>query len=774
MARPMIISRSALQKIEENGTILISIHAFDSYHVTKCEDSDCRLWQHIACVFIPDNPGDDVPSPKQFFCEICRLKRADPFWETVGSPVTPRKLAVIHNPDDGGDPLQTLEKTFQLTKAESQLLKKAEYDVQAWCILFNDKVPFRMQWPKYTDLQINGIPVRTVNRPGSQLLGANGRDDGAKISMFISEGVNKISVSGCDARVFCFGVRLVKRRTVEQVFSMIPKEADGESLEIAIARVQRCIGGGISTQKEGSNNDDDDLEVISDAITMSGSRMRTAGRFKSCAHIGCFDLETFVKLNERSRKWQCPICIKNYSLEDLIIDPYFNRVVTMMQNVGEEITEIDVKPDGCWRVRKASEFMDLAAWHHPDGTTVLSSSVSSKLDEQEARSKDSSLRLGIQNHNDLSENLDQKVITMSSSDSGDDLENEAASINQNCSEQIGNLGNNANEVDSMLHNGCPMRRADNRSCGVPDVIVLSDSEDEVSLVYPESMSAAVLDPDEKFSIPHQIPDASCIKKNDDYLMVELLHTASVHSEPFFRLSDIDTNDSGAVVDVEPISVTCSSSNSGSLSLMFDVNPGGPVPNSSLSHHDAASHSGLVNNHLDYVEENLSLQRSLLAQTSLTKQLPVGSSSNVENHIRLGLETNKTAVETFQESVDASDADMEEQCRSTNGPSPQCDLGSNLNSSRKSAHTVLGFGLYDIAYFLSSDGLLIMYHRGANNYESGVPVNESDDPLIVKMRNELIVQLKYNIKVRRQAIDELTDISKKDAEKMKTRCPRWLQ
>ncbi|KAL9258342.1 E3 SUMO-protein ligase SIZ1-like protein [Drosera capensis] len=536
-----------------------------------------------------------------------------------------------------------------------------------------------------------GIPVRTGNRPGSQLLGANGRDDGAKISMFISEGVNKISVSGCDARVFCFGVRLVKRRTVEQVLSMIPKEADGESLEIAIARVQRCIGGGISTQKEGTNNDDDDdLEVISDAIMMSGARMRTAGRFKSCAHIGCFDLETFVKLNERSRKWQCPICIKNYSLEDLIIDPYFNRVVTMMQNVGEEIIEIDVKPDGCWRVRKASEFMDLAAWHHPDGTAVLSSSMSSKLDEQEL-SKDSSLRLGIQNHNDRSENLDQKVITMSSADSGDDLENEAASINQNCSEQIGNLGNNASEVDSMLHNGCPMHKADNRSCGVPDVIFLSDSEDEVSLVYPESMSTAVLDPDEKSSIPRQIPDASCassIKKDDDdYLMAELLHTASVHSEPFCRLSDIDTNDSGAVVDVEPISVTCSPSNSGSLSLMFDINPGGPVSNSSVSHHDAASHSGLVKNHLDYVEENLSLQGSLLAQTSLTKQLPVGSSSNVENHICLGLGTNKTAgcggaVETFQESVDASGTEMEGQCRSTKGPSPRCDLGSNLNSSRK--------------------------------------------------------------------------------------------
>jgi hypothetical protein len=30
--------------------------------------------------------------------------------------------------------------------------------------------------------------------------------------------------------------------------------------------------------------------------------MKIAGRFKPCVHMGCFDLETFVKLNQRSRK----------------------------------------------------------------------------------------------------------------------------------------------------------------------------------------------------------------------------------------------------------------------------------------------------------------------------------------------------------------------------------------------------------------------------------------------------------------------------------------
>lgn len=29
--------------------------------------------------------------------------------------------------------------------------------LQIWCILLNDKVPFRMHWPLYGDLQVNGM-----------------------------------------------------------------------------------------------------------------------------------------------------------------------------------------------------------------------------------------------------------------------------------------------------------------------------------------------------------------------------------------------------------------------------------------------------------------------------------------------------------------------------------------------------------------------------------------------------------------------------------------
>uniref|UniRef100_A0A3Q7IZL2 SAP domain-containing protein n=1 Tax=Solanum lycopersicum TaxID=4081 RepID=A0A3Q7IZL2_SOLLC len=320
---------SKSQVVSDTSNVKLKEEIEDTYHMKircvctsslqtetmiQCEDRRCHTWQHIRCVVIPEKPmegGDPPIPPTTFYCEVCRLVRADPFWVTMGHPLYPAKLAITSVPADGTNPVQSIEKTFQITRADRDLLAKQEYDLQAWCMLLNDKVQFRMQWPQYADLQVNvesqptGVPVRAINRPGSQLLGANGRDDGPIITPCTRDGINKVTLTGCDARVFCLGVRLVKRRTVQQVLSMIPKVSDGEKFEDALARVRRCVGGGTATENADS---DSDLEVVADCIPvnlrcpMSGSRMKIAGRFKPCIHMGCFDLDVFVEMNQRSRK----------------------------------------------------------------------------------------------------------------------------------------------------------------------------------------------------------------------------------------------------------------------------------------------------------------------------------------------------------------------------------------------------------------------------------------------------------------------------------------
>ncbi|KAK4367218.1 hypothetical protein RND71_015098 [Anisodus tanguticus] len=653
----------------------------------RCEDTRCHTWQHASCVIIPEKPterGFPPIFPETFYCELCRLSRADPcgergsdifkprnrifriflrsFWVTTADPLYPAKFSITSVPADSTNPMQRIEKTFQLTRADRELLAKQEYDVQAWCMLLNDKVQFRMQWPPYADLQVNGVPVRCINRPGSQLLGANGRDDGPIITQCSRDGINKILLTGCDARIFCFGVRLVKRRTFQQVLNMIPKEPDGEVFDDALARIRRCVGGGNATENADS---DSDLEVVADFIPvnlrcpheshygfilciyvqMSGLRMKVAGRFKPCVHMGCFDLEVF---------WQCPICLKNYSLEHVIIDPYFNRITSQLRTYGEEVTEIEVKPDGSWRAKAEGDrrsLGDLGRWHLPDGTLIESQGIDSKPKpgilkhvKQEGGSESPGLlKVGlkknrnglweISKHEDMqtfpygdsvSENFEnhiQDIIPMSSSATGSGKVGEDPSVNQD-----GDVNFDFPiDLETISPNFVPAYAAPAEDA---EVIVLSDSDEEneplissASIYNNNHTDAPIISfPGRPKGILDSCHDDralvndgdSCLglfSANDDEFGMNMWPLPTVNQGgPGFRLFGSDTDVSGSLVDMQHGSINCASSING-YSLAADTGIGSCslLPESPVDHPNTEMNAGLVNNPLSFGNNDPSLQ-----------------------------------------------------------------------------------------------------------------------------------------------------------------------
>ncbi|XP_022756087.1 E3 SUMO-protein ligase SIZ1-like isoform X2 [Durio zibethinus] len=668
--------------------------SLDNENIIKCEDRRCQVWQHIGCVLIPEKPMEgNPPLPDLFYCEICRLSRADPFWLTIAHPLYPVKLAVANIPTDGTNPMQSVEKTFQITRADRDLLTKQEYDVQAWCMLLNDKVPFRMQWPQFADLHVNGVSVRAINRPGQQLLGANGRDDGPIITPCTNDGINKITLTGCDARVFCFGVRIVKRRTVQQILNMIPKETDGERLEDALSRVCRCVGGGTATD---NGDSDSDLEVVADVFgvnlccPMSGSRMKVAGRFKPCFHMGCFDLEVFVELNQRSRKWQCPICLKNYTLENVIIDPYFNRITSKMRHCGEDITEIEVKPDGSWRAKAKSEnerreLGDLANWHSPDGTLCGSGSVEVKPQiKLEGTSGHTGLKHGIRkNPNgfwDVSKPEDmntssgsrlqerfeyheQKLIPMSGSATGSGKDGEDASVNQDGGGTY-DFRSNGIELDSMPLNIDLTYEFTDRNPSTPvgnaEVIVLSDSDEENEILISSVTSYKDNQNDAGgLNFPVAPPGISHPYSEDPSLEpAGNLGPFTPHDEidmslwqlPLgtqeglgFQLFSPDTDVSDALVELQRNSLNCPSSMNGyALAPETTMGSATLVPGSSIGQIDMGINDGLVDNTL-FSGEDPSLQIFLptcpsgaSAHSDLRDQADVSNGIRTDDWISLRL------------------------------------------------------------------------------------------------------------------------------------------
>ncbi|XP_010520346.1 PREDICTED: E3 SUMO-protein ligase SIZ1-like [Tarenaya hassleriana] len=664
-------------------------NSLDTDSMVQCEDRRCHIWEHVGCVIIPEKPMDGNPSlPDSFYCEVCRLTRADPFWVTVAHPLFPVKLTTTTIQTDGTNPMQSLERTFQITRADKDLVAKQEYDVQAWCMLLNDKVQFRMQWPQYADLQVNGIPVRAINRPGSQLLGANGRDDGQIITPCIRDGINKISLNGCDARVFCFGVRLVKRITLQQVLNMIPEEAKGEPFEEALARVCRCVGGGTG----GDNADSDsDIEVVADFFTinlrcpMSGSRIKVAGRFKPCAHMGCFDLEVFVELNQRSRKWQCPICLKNYSLEHIIMDPYFNRVTSKMRHCDEDVTEIEVKPDGSWRVKSKTEnerreLGELTQWHLADGNLCPSADeVKPKAEtltlvKQEGCSDGpTGLKFGIRksngiwevskpNTNDFSsgnreEKLryqEQQIIPMSSSATGSGRDGDERSVNQ---EAVGafDFPNNGIELDSISMNVDSgynfVDRNPPASARNTEVIVLSDSDGENDVLVTSGAAyngGNQTDTGVNFQLhPSGMMTSYCEDPNtvaggnsglglfnnddDDFLWPLPPET---HGGPGFQLFAPDPDISESMIGLPHGSLNCLPAIDGGYTMAPETSMASvPMVPDSAGRSEADANDGLVDNPLAFSRDDPSLQIFLPAKPDASTQSSFRNQADVSNDIR---------------------------------------------------------------------------------------------------------------------------------------------
>uniref|UniRef100_M1AED2 Sumo ligase n=2 Tax=Solanum tuberosum TaxID=4113 RepID=M1AED2_SOLTU len=467
---------------------------------------------------------------------------------------------------------------------------------------------------------------------------------------------------------------------------MIPKVSDGEKFEDALARVRRCVGGGTATENADS---DSDLEVVADCIPvnlrcpMSGSRMKVAGRFKPCIHMGCFDLDVFVEMNQRSRKWQCPICLKNYSLEHVIIDPYFNRITSQMRSCGEDVTEIEVKPDGSWRAKTESDrrsLGDLGRWHLPDGSLSESPDIESKPKpeilkqvKQEGGSDGNGLKVGLKKNRDglweiskpedqtfssgnrLRENFGQDVIPMSSSATGSGKEGEDRSVNQDGN---GNLefSNNAFDLEAISLNIDPPYGFGHGNPSVPagdaEVIVLSDSEEENEPIIPSgavfnnnhSDAPVVSFPAQPLGIPDSFHDSalvnggnSCLglfNSNDDEFGMNLWSLPSgTQGGPGFQLFSSDADVSGSLVDVQHESINCTSSMSGyGLAADTGIGSASLLPGTYTDRPNADINDSLVDNPLGFSGNDPSLQIFLPTRPSDTSVEAARDQPDVSNGV----------------------------------------------------------------------------------------------------------------------------------------------
>ncbi|KAL0281288.1 UNVERIFIED_CONTAM: hypothetical protein PYX00_002321 [Menopon gallinae] len=100
-------------------------------------------------------------------------------------------------------------------------------------------------------------------------------------------------------------------------------------------------------------NEDADSEIATTSLRVSlicplgKMRMRTPCRPSTCHHLQCFDASLFLQMNERKPTWTCPVCDKPALYDKLVIDGYFQEVLSSSK-LPPEGNEIQLHSDGSW------------------------------------------------------------------------------------------------------------------------------------------------------------------------------------------------------------------------------------------------------------------------------------------------------------------------------------------------------------------------------------------------------------------------------------------
>eukprot|EP00123_Amoebidium_parasiticum_P004837 comp16116_c0_seq1/m.13669 comp16116_c0_seq1/g.13669 ORF comp16116_c0_seq1/g.13669 comp16116_c0_seq1/m.13669 type:complete len:481 (-) comp16116_c0_seq1:383-1825(-) len=82
-------------------------------------------------------------------------------------------------------------------------------------------------------------------------------------------------------------------------------------------------------------------------------RMGRPCRGRQCRHVQCFDALLFISMNERRPNWACPVCNKKTHYSDLVIDEYFQGVLS---GTNADLREVEVGPGVAgWRIPAAAQ-----------------------------------------------------------------------------------------------------------------------------------------------------------------------------------------------------------------------------------------------------------------------------------------------------------------------------------------------------------------------------------------------------------------------------------
>ncbi|KAI1840783.1 hypothetical protein JX266_012990 [Neoarthrinium moseri] len=86
-------------------------------------------------------------------------------------------------------------------------------------------------------------------------------------------------------------------------------------------------------------------QVLSLKCPLTYGKLKNPCRSTTCSHIQCFDVTSYLYLQEQGPQWVCPICNKPATFDNLAIDEYVKGI---LDSTSEDTDQVTIEPDGQW------------------------------------------------------------------------------------------------------------------------------------------------------------------------------------------------------------------------------------------------------------------------------------------------------------------------------------------------------------------------------------------------------------------------------------------
>jgi len=140
-----------------------------------------------------------------------------------------------------------------------------------------------------------------------------------------------------DYQAFTFVIQKIGLNPIEEVSKIVKTKNYNQSFQFVVNSFDQ------------RNKDlEETLQIVSISDQVSHAKIKTPCRGQNCQHITVFDLEVYLNMNLQIPQWKCPICFQPSKLSDIFIDSYFKRIIDSVAEIGDEVVEVSIHPDGTW------------------------------------------------------------------------------------------------------------------------------------------------------------------------------------------------------------------------------------------------------------------------------------------------------------------------------------------------------------------------------------------------------------------------------------------